>query len=98
MDDMSAWDVVVVEESLISQGLSSPSETTLSFTSLAQPPTHYEDLILQELQGVEELFPEGHVFFTAPDVYLGNHITSYGGYLKYSLMFVRGNDGNIQTA
>ncbi|XP_071537849.1 laminin subunit alpha isoform X2 [Panulirus ornatus] len=94
IDDMSAWDVVVVDQSLTSQGLSSPSETTLTFTSLAQPPAHYEDLILQELKDVKDLFPEGHVFFTAPDAYLGNHITSYGGFLKYSLIFVRGNDGS----
>lgn len=91
---MSAWTVVVVEQAQSSQLLSTPSQTTLSFSSLTEPPSYYKGLLLQDLENVEQYFPEGQIFFSAPSVYLGNHVTSYGGYLKYSLLFVRGDDGN----
>ncbi|XP_069958976.1 laminin subunit alpha isoform X2 [Cherax quadricarinatus] len=98
-DEMSAWGVVAVESSLTpnAHGLPSLSRTTLTFASLAEPPTYYRDLIQQDLEGVEEFFPEGQIYFTAPAAYLGNHVSSYGGYLKYSLLVIGGEDGSEVT-
>lgn len=89
---MSAWTVVVVEQSQSSQLLSSPSQTTLTYSSFADPPTFYKDLVQQDLTNVKDLL-DGQIFFSAPFGYLGNHVTSYGGYVKYSLLYVRGDDG-----
>ncbi|XP_069164876.1 laminin subunit alpha isoform X2 [Procambarus clarkii] len=86
VDDMSAWGVVVLEQAL--QGLSSLSKTTLTFDSLDELPTYYKDLIQQDLEGIDDQFSEKQVFFAAPAAYLGNHVMSYGGYLKYSLLVV----------
>lgn len=66
---------------------------SLTFSSLSEPPVYYQDLIQQDLEGVEDYFPGAQVFFTAPPSYLGNHVRSYGGFLRYSLVFVRANEG-----
>ncbi|XP_050725715.1 laminin subunit alpha-like isoform X5 [Eriocheir sinensis] len=87
-DDISRWSVVVVEQA---QGFQSGA--SLTFSSLSVPPVYYQDLIQQDLEGVEDYFPGAQVFFTAPPSYLGNHVKSYGGYLRYSLVFVRANEG-----
>lgn len=89
---MSAWSVVVISEVEQQQHLSY-SEPTLALSSLPQAPVYYQNLIQQDLGGAEEFHPEGQVFFAAPATYIGNHVTSYGGYLTYSLVFVRGDDG-----
>ncbi|XP_042212496.1 laminin subunit alpha-like isoform X1 [Homarus americanus] len=94
IDDMSAWSVIVVEQLVSSPGLSSQSLTALSFSSLDQQPTYYKDLIQQDMEGVDKHYPEGQIFFTAPAAYLGNHVSSYGGYLRYSIVIVWGDEGS----
>lgn len=91
-DDISRWNVVVVEQAQGYQGVAS-----LTFSTLSVPPVYYQDLIQQDLEGVEEYFPGAQVFFTAPPSYLGNHVKSYGGYLHYSLVFVRANEGEVMV-
>lgn len=88
MNEMTAWEVVVVEQT-------SSGESSLSFSSLAQAPSRYDELIVQDLSNIGNIFPEGHVFFSAHDIYLGNSISSYGGFFRYSLLFVRGDNGEF---
>ncbi|XP_047502805.1 laminin subunit alpha-like isoform X1 [Penaeus chinensis] len=90
MNEMTAWEVVVVEQT-------SSGESSLSFSSLAQEPSRYEELIVQDLSTIGNIFPEGHVFFSAHDIYLGNSISSYGGFFRYSLLFVKGDNGTELT-
>lgn len=88
---MTAWEVLVIE-----QTLSASAENSLSFSSLARAPDRFEELLVQDLQNVGNIYPEGHVFFSAPDIYLGNSISSYGGYLRYSLLFIRAENGKLK--
>uniref|UniRef100_A0A0P4VVW3 Laminin subunit alpha n=1 Tax=Scylla olivacea TaxID=85551 RepID=A0A0P4VVW3_SCYOL len=86
-DDITRWSVVVVEQAQDFQGV-----PTLTFSTLSQPPVYYQKLIQQDLEGVENYFPGAQIFFTALPT-LGNHVKSYGGFLRYSLVFVRANKG-----
>lgn len=88
MNEMTAWEVVVVEQT-------SSGESSLSFSSLAQAPSRYEELIVQDLANIDNIYPEGHVFFSADNIYLGNSISSYGGFFRYSLLFVKGDNGKF---
>ena len=80
---------MVVEQAQDFQGV-----PTLTFSTLSQPPVYYQDLIQQDLEGVEEYFPGAQIFFTALPT-LGNHVKSYGGFLRYSIVFVRANKGEL---
>lgn len=82
---------------MVEQAQGFQSSPTLTFNSLPEPPVYYQNLIQQDLEGIEEYFPEAQVFFTASPSYLGNHVKSYGGYLRYSLVFVRANEGETEV-
>ena len=48
---------------------------------------------------LNELLPEdGSFYFSAPPTYLGNKITSYGGSLKYTVLFTEGTAGKIHNS
>ncbi|CAG0878724.1 unnamed protein product [Darwinula stevensoni] len=49
--------------------------------------TSYTDLMRMELGATGE---DMAVYFSAPEVYLGNKLSSYGGHLSYTLLFIQG--------
>ena len=91
---MSDFGAVVLEEHVVYQGLPSSLDLTLLFSSPSQQPQSYEDFVEQDMSMIDEEFPESPVYFMLPSSSLGNRITSYGGYLRYSLFYeVNSPDG-----
>ncbi|CAL4059747.1 unnamed protein product, partial [Meganyctiphanes norvegica] len=75
-----------------------PSGASITISSLAEPPIEYEDLVVVDLTGVITSKFDGNVYFSAPQSFLGNRVTSYGGFLRYDIMYVQGVDGNDLSA
>ncbi|KAK7086938.1 Laminin, alpha 5 [Halocaridina rubra] len=89
---MSGFEVVVVQEPISYLNLLPTLESSLSFFSLNERPNFYPDLVQQDLSEVAESFPDSLVYFSIPPDYLGNKVTSYGGYMQYSLIVIHDDD------
>ncbi|XP_064094479.1 laminin subunit alpha-like isoform X2 [Macrobrachium nipponense] len=94
VEDMSEFRVVVLEQYLAYKGLQSSLDSSLLFSTISQLPEYSVDSVEQELGDLDVEFPESSAYFSLPLDYLGNRLTSYGGYLTYSLYYqVETSDG-----
>lgn len=82
--DMADWDIVA------------PIDKNGNFTNLSTYPAENATTVTVSLT-TNDTF-ENVVYFSAPDIYLGKKLTSYGGYFNYTVYYSTGPFGKAVSA